>query len=191
MIFNAKNVLLVISFAVFVSCSDNSEEPTVDCANSNIAVAVISTSVADCDVLGSVEVNGSGGTSPYSYSIDGTTFQTSGTFSGLSAGFYTITAEDSDGCTSTVSATVSAGPNGITLSLQSSESDCENDTGTISASATGGTGVYTFALDGGSSQSLGQFGDVSNGSHSVVATDGDGCSATQSIVVTTDTFLVW
>lgn len=185
-----KNVLLIVfaaSLAIFVSCSENSEDMTVDCENSDIAVAVISTTVADCEVQGSIEVNGSGGTSPYSYSIDEITFQTSGVFSNLSAGLYTITVEDSDECTSTVNATVSVGPNGITLTLESSESDCGNDTGTISASATGGNSVYTFALDNGSPQNSSQFGDVSNGSHAVVVTDGDGCSATQSIVVVTDT----
>src|SRR5947207_6137621 len=43
---------------------------------------------------GSVTVAGSGGTSPYTYSIDGTTFGNSGTFSNLAAGSYTITVKE-------------------------------------------------------------------------------------------------
>ncbi|MEP1097580.1 MAG: hypothetical protein ABJG78_20855 [Cyclobacteriaceae bacterium] len=182
---NISLVVLVLFLSVFIGCSDNSEDTAVDCANSDIAVSVSETTPADCDVQGSIEVNGTGGTSPYSYSIDETTFQNSATFSNLSAGSYTITVKDSDGCTATVEATVSVGPSGITLNLSSSESDCGNETGTISATATGGNSVYTFSLDGGMSQDSGEFDGVSNGSHEVVVTDGEGCSATQSIVVTT------
>lgn len=44
---------------------------------------------------GILSVNVSGGTSPYQYSIDGgLTFQTSGTFTGLAAGNYTVLVED-------------------------------------------------------------------------------------------------
>jgi len=183
---NFSLIVLLVFLSVFISCSDSSEEETVvDCDNSDIAVVVLGTTPADCDVEGSIEVNGTGGTSPYSYSIDETTFQNSTTFSNLSAGSYTITVKDSDGCTDTVGATVSAGPSGITLNLSSSESDCGNETGTISATATGGDNVYSFSLDGGDSQDSGQFGGVPKGSHSVVVTDGTGCSATQVIVVTT------
>ncbi|MEP5613416.1 MAG: hypothetical protein ABJP45_14285 [Cyclobacteriaceae bacterium] len=183
---NLSLVVPIVFLSIFFSCSDNSEETVVDCANSDIAVVLIGTTPADCDAPGSIEVDGTGGTSPYSYSIDETTFQNSTTFSDLSPGSYTITVKDSDGCTDTVNAAVDAGPNGITLNLSSSESDCGDDNGTISANATGGNNVYTFSLDGGASQDSGQFGGVPSGSHSVVVTDGTGCSATLSIVVNTD-----
>jgi hypothetical protein len=49
--------------------------------------------------LGSITVTASGGTGTLTYSKDGTTFQTSNVFTGLTAGDYTITVKDANGCT--------------------------------------------------------------------------------------------
>ncbi|MEO6327346.1 MAG: SprB repeat-containing protein, partial [Ginsengibacter sp.] len=60
---------------------------------------------------GSISVSASGGTSPYTYAIAGPTVNTtgfnSGIFTGLTAGNYTLTATDANGCTATVTAPVS------------------------------------------------------------------------------------
>ena len=55
---------------------------------------------------GSVTITGSGGTGSITYSKDGTSFQASGTFSGLAANSYTITLKDDNGCTATVPVTI-------------------------------------------------------------------------------------
>src|SRR5206468_6101844 len=55
---------------------------------------------------GSVTVAGSGGTSPYSYAIDGVTFGSSGTFSSLAAAPSTLTFNDLNGCTTTQPVTI-------------------------------------------------------------------------------------
>jgi hypothetical protein len=47
-----------------------------------------------------------GGTSPYTYSRDNLNFQTSNTFSGLTAGIYTITTKDANSCKSSNSITI-------------------------------------------------------------------------------------
>jgi hypothetical protein len=48
---------------------------------------------------GEIIISALNGTVPYSYSIDGSNFQSSATFSGLSAGSYSITVSDINGCT--------------------------------------------------------------------------------------------
>ena len=50
---------------------------------------------------GSIVASATGGTGTIAYSIDGTTFQGSGTFNGLGTGAYTVIAKDNNGCTKT------------------------------------------------------------------------------------------
>lgn len=58
---------------------------------------------------GSVTVTGSGGTAPYKYSMNTVSgFKTSGTFTGLAAGNYTVYVKDANKCTGFVSLTISA-----------------------------------------------------------------------------------
>lgn len=55
---------------------------------------------------GSIAVNGSGGVPPYTYSIDGVNFQSTGNFDLLSSGTYMVTIEDAAGCQYTTSVDV-------------------------------------------------------------------------------------
>mgnify|MGYP005666498643 CR=1 FL=1 len=59
---------------------------------------------------GEISVIGTGGLPPYEYSLDGTTFQTSATFTGLPAGNYTVTILDANGCTEVVDAIINQPP---------------------------------------------------------------------------------
>ena len=54
-----------------------------------------------CNGLGNASItsSGSGGLIPYLYSLNGGTYQTSNSFSALSAGTYTVTIKDINGCT--------------------------------------------------------------------------------------------
>jgi len=53
--------------------------------------------------------NATGGTSPYSYSLNGVTFQSSNTFT-ISAGTFTVSVRDANGCTATSAAVVVTQP---------------------------------------------------------------------------------
>src|SRR5204862_7857951 len=96
---------------------------------------------------GTITAGGSGGTGAKTFSIDGTTFQASATFSGLAAGSYTITAKDANGCTGTTTATIVV-PSQVVATATPSNPNCFGGTGTITAGASGGTGAKTFSIDG-------------------------------------------
>ncbi|NEW82363.1 MAG: hypothetical protein GZ094_08365 [Mariniphaga sp.] len=71
-----------------------------------VTVSAVSTETCVGGSTGTITATGVGGQTPYTFSIDGTNFQASGTFSGLAAGIYTITIKDNIGLTAFTSATV-------------------------------------------------------------------------------------
>jgi hypothetical protein len=100
-----------------------SSEQTVTISQpAQLTLTLAGTTAAICNGgnTGTITVVGGGGTAPYGFTIAGptvnTTGATSGIFSGLTAGNYTVTVTDANGCTAQVSATVSQ-PTGTATDL--------------------------------------------------------------------------
>lgn len=91
------------------SCSDSDDDPDPCTTDLLISVDEIRVSVEGQET-GEITVSASGGTAPYMYSIDGTSFQNDGTFSDLGAGDYTLVVKDANECTDTEMATVEEVP---------------------------------------------------------------------------------
>lgn len=103
----------------------------IDCTNGS---ATISASVT------------SGGTSPFEYSTNGVNFQTATDFTGLGAGDYTITVRDANGCTSTVTQTVSIGSNASDLTFVTSSVDCTTGDTDVQVAVQGGQSPFTYRI---------------------------------------------
>ncbi|MBU1371538.1 MAG: hypothetical protein KJ820_02215, partial [Bacteroidetes bacterium] len=69
----------------------------------------------------------SGGAGTYQYSKDGTTFQTSNIFANLTAGAYTFTLKDANGCTKTANATITE-PTALSLTESHTNILCNSGT---------------------------------------------------------------
>jgi uncharacterized protein (DUF2141 family) len=134
---------------------------------------------------GSVTVAGSGGTSPYTYSIDGTNFGSSGTFNNLGAGSYTVTVKDGNGCTTTQPVTITQPASALSASASTTSPPCSNGLGSISVVASGGTSSYTYSIDGTHFGSSGTFNNLAAGSYTVTVKDANGCITTTGATVTT------
>src|SRR5207245_11801511 len=135
---------------------------------------------------GSVTVAGSGGTSPYTYSIDGTNFGSSGTFSSLAAGSYTVTVKDANGCTTTQAVTITQPASALSSSISSQTNvDCfGGSTGSVTVAGSGGTSPYTFSKDGTTFGNSGTFGSLAAGSYTITVKDANGCTTTQPVTIT-------
>ena len=106
------------------------------------------------DANGSVTITGSGGTGPYQYSLDGGSYQASGTFNNLAPTNYTITVRDANLCTYDVLVTISQpdSPLSGSISSQTNVACFGGGTGSVTVAGSGGTSPYQYSLDGGSYQ---------------------------------------
>jgi gliding motility-associated-like protein len=139
---------------------------------------------------GSVTVAGNDGTPTYTYSINGTTFVASGTFSSLAAGAYTITVKDSKGCTTTVPVTITQPPVlAASITSQTNNICFGGAAGSVTVTATGGTVAYAYSLNGGTSQASGSFNNLTAGSYTVTVTDANTCTATVPVIITEPTMV--
>jgi gliding motility-associated-like protein len=130
---------------------------------------------------GTVTVTGSGGNSPYEYSLNGGTFQTSGTFSGLAVNSYSISVRDANLCSVNVPVTITQ-PSVMVVTHTEEDATCRGNTdGSIIITATGGTPPYTaFWKDGVTTLNK---QNISDGTYNVVVTDKNGCAVPLDIVV--------
>ncbi|MDX6183215.1 T9SS type A sorting domain-containing protein [Flavobacterium sp. Fl-77] len=117
--------------------------------------------------------------SPGTPTGDGTTSVT-----GLIAGTYTVTVTDANGCTATQSFTVTQ-PSALvaTPASQTNVSCFGGSNGSATVSVSGGTSAYTYAWSpsGGTAATA---SGLSAGTYTVTVTDANGCTATQSFVLT-------
>lgn len=85
--------------------------------SSDLTASAIMTQDNNCiNSNGSILVNASGGTPPYTYKIGNGAFASSSTFENLKFGNYTIIIQDSEGCSFSLNQQVSRGDRGISWS---------------------------------------------------------------------------
>lgn len=140
---------------------------------------------------GSVTVTASGSTAPYSYSLNGGAFGGSGTFSGLAAGTYTVTARDGNSCTVTVTVTITQ-PTAMAgvISAQTNVSCFGGNNGSVTVSGSGGTTPYTYSIDAGPFGGTPTFNTLTAGPHTVTIRDANNCTVTVPVTITQPTALV-
>ena len=131
---------------------------------------------------GSVTVQLSGGIPPYSYSINGIAFQASPTFTGLTAGSYTITLHDIRGCTDFVNVQITQ-PNLLQVQIDSvANVFCfDSAQGAIFVSVSGGTVPYSYHWsDGDSVQNI---NTLAAGTYNLTVVDSKGCSSSAGTTI--------
>lgn len=157
-------------------------QPTVVTASATATTAICTAPT------GTATVTGGGGTSPYVYLWDpNTSSQTTTTASGLTAGIYTVTVTDFNGCSKTTTATV-IGTNGAgtaSVAVQSNVLCFGGTTGALTANMAGGTSPFTYAWT--SSATTQTATGLIVGSYTVTITDKNGCQAVSSSSVTEPT----
>ena len=130
---------------------------------------------------GSIDLSVTGGTSPFTFSWSNG--QTTEDISGLTAGDYTVTVTDFNGCTETLTVTVSSDLGDIIVEAIPSPVDCYgNNTGSIDLTVSGGVPNYTFIWSNG--ETTQNISSLIAGTYTVTVTDAKGASMKISVEIT-------
>ncbi|MFN5441938.1 MAG: beta strand repeat-containing protein, partial [Flavobacteriia bacterium] len=140
---------------------------------------------------GSTGVNALFGTSPYTYAWTGpgTYAATTANISGLSASAtpYTVVVTDNNGCTETISVTITQ-PTALAIATTQVDVLCfGNSTGSINATTTGGTTPYnsfSWTKNGSAYATTEDISSLGAGTYVLTTTDNNGCTATATVNIT-------
>ena len=138
---------------------------------------------------GEASVAVSGGTVPYTYAWNTTPVQNTATASGLTAGTWTCTVTDQQGCSITQDAVVNSPAAALSSSVTSIiDVLCHGlSTGSAAIAAAGGTAPYTYAWNSVPPQSGPSATNLPAGSFTCTITDAQGCTSSRVVVITQPT----
>ena len=190
------NPLLLVSTisAICLSCSKGGDSsgggynpPPNPCAGATVVVTATTTSANAGQSNGGIAATATGGTG-FTFKLGSGAFQTSGTFSNLAAGTYTITAKNNAGCEGSASFTITtanacAGVNIAITTGTDNATPCNTpNNGRIIVTATGSTGL-TYSMNGADFQASNVFSTVAAGTYTITVKDVNGCTQTSNTTV--------
>jgi gliding motility-associated-like protein len=140
---------------------------------------------------GTASASAAGGTGAYTYTWNSVPVQYGITATSLAAGNYTVTIHDANGCTATQNVAITQPPLLTAVIPAHTNVSCNGGAnGTATASAAGGTGTYTYTWNSVPVQNGTMATSLAAGSYTVTIQDANGCTATQSVVITQPTLLI-
>ncbi|MFM8917143.1 MAG: SprB repeat-containing protein, partial [Bacteroidota bacterium] len=181
----AYNVLVTDANGCTTNTNFNITQPSGISATSN------STNSTCGNSDGSLTINATGGTGPYSYSINnGNTSQGSSVFNLMPSGSYNILITDANGCTQMIAASINNSAAPVIQSNISTNITCNGQAnGSISVVSTGGTGALNYSLNGGAPQSNGIYNGLGPGTYTIIVSDNNGCTVSSQSTITQPTLL--
>ena len=149
---------------------------------SALSATTTSTSNVSCNGAsdGAIDISVSGGTTTYAYAwSNGATTED---LTGLSAGTYTVTVTDANGCTASLSETITQ-PTSVSATISGSSNPTCNGfaDGSATSAASGGTSPYTYSWS--NATTAANASNLAAGTYSVTITDANGCTDSASIIL--------
>jgi gliding motility-associated-like protein len=132
------------------------------------------------EATGSATLTASGGSGSLTWSWNGNG-SVSGTIANVSAGTYTATVTDQNGCSASLAVTISQPAAPIALQETITHTTCGNSDGSVSVTASGGTGPYNFQWSTGASGT--SVSSLVPGIYTVTVTDQNNCTFAAPYVV--------
>lgn len=173
------------TYSVTVSDSNNCTAVSTVVLTQPTAISlnpVISTNVS-CfgGANGTINITANGGVTPYSYAWSNGSIQED--LSNLSAGNYSVTITDGNGCSANGSYTITQPTFALSFVQTQTNVSCFGGTnGSINITTAGGTAPYTYAWSNSSNSE--DLSNITTGTYSLTITDAQGCQATGTFGIT-------
>ncbi|MGG5506834.1 MULTISPECIES: MBG domain-containing protein [unclassified Myroides] len=133
---------------------------------------------------GSAQVAVTGGTAPYTYAWNQGIASTTDEATDLTAGTYTVTITDANGCEIAQTFTISQ-PDILEATPTQTNVTCYGEAnGSAQVEVTGGTAPYTYTWDNGIASTTNEATGLVKGTYSVTITDANGCTITHDFELT-------
>ena len=151
-------------------CISTATTTVINTIPNNPIIPTVSIVQPTCVVpIGNVTVTSPVGAG-FTYSIDGTNFQTSTTFNNLSPNNYTITVKNAAGCSNTNTFTIVQSSTGIAPTFIITQPNCATTTVVVTYTSPIGAN-FNYSIDGTTFQSSPIFNNVSSGSYNFIVRD--------------------
>jgi hypothetical protein len=136
---------------------------------------------------GSISLNSSGGAGQYQYSIDGTTWQTSATFSNLNIGDFLLHVRDQNNCVNATTTTLTEPPQLAISFTGIAPAFCDDPRGGVTGIASGGIENYNYEWRDSKNQIISTTDNLTNvpaDIYSLNVIDSHSCAAQNTIGIT-------
>lgn len=163
--------------------------------NQNVAITqptaplsgvTLNQTAVDCfgNNTGQIQVSGSNGTSPYSYTLGGAT-NTSGNFTNLIAGNFNITITDNNACTFVypIVITQPTAPLSASIANQTDAICFNGSTGTVTLAAADGTPNYLYGVSGTTLTNNPLITGMSAGNYTIIVQDNNSCTVALNVII--------
>ncbi|MDQ3048877.1 MAG: gliding motility-associated C-terminal domain-containing protein, partial [Bacteroidota bacterium] len=171
-------------------CTSTTTVTIIEASGLSASISAQTNVLCNLGNTGSATVAGSGGTAPYTFSWNTVPVQTAATATNLTAGTYTATITDLNGCTAIASVTITEPP-ALTVGITSQTNvSCNAGTnGTATAAGNGGNPGYSYSWNSTPVQNTAIASSLSAGTYTVTVTDLNSCTATNTVTITEPTLL--
>jgi gliding motility-associated-like protein len=163
-----------------VSTASVTIDPVAGAPSVSLVTSTSVTCIGDTD--GALEISVTGGIAPYTYAWT-PNVGSGNTLTNIAAGSYDVTVTDDAGCSATATFTVGS-PTAIAVNGVETNVICGSSDGSITTAVSGGTAPYTYAWTPNNEITSGLTG-LAAGNYSVLVTDDNGCTATESFIIST------
>jgi len=162
-------------------CQVETGDQTVFNQGGSLSVSTISITDEVCgDATGQIDVDVTGGTTPYTFSWDNGA--TTEDITGLATGAYMITVTDATGCATSYTESIQDVSPGFSIAVTSTTDEvCSDGSGSIDISTTGGANPISYVWNNGETTEDISF--LNAGTFSIVVTDNNGCELYASATI--------